>query len=164
MNDILSQFLGQEAGPIVQFIKYGIAGAIATAVHILMFHLLAWRAFPALQQRDLLVRVLKLNVAPIDDRHRSRNSMIDNFGAFIVSNFVCYLINISWVFQAGRHHWAVELGLFYLASGFATVLGTALMGWLIRRFGLLTTYAFGANILTSVMVNYAVRKFIIFHG
>jgi hypothetical protein len=31
---ILKQFAGREAGPLVQFIKYGLAGALATAVHI----------------------------------------------------------------------------------------------------------------------------------
>jgi hypothetical protein len=39
-----------------------------------------------------------------------------------------------------------------------------LMGILIRRFGLLTTYAFVSNIFTAVMFNYAMRKFFIFNG
>ena len=164
MNDLATQLLSSDAGPIVQFIKYSIAGGVATVVHIAIFHLLAWRAFPALQERDFLVRALKLKIEPVDDRRRSWNSMISNFGAFLVSNLVCYLINVTWVFQAGRYHWAIEVALFYLVSATATVMGTVLMAWLIRRFGLLTTYAFCANIFTSVMVNYAVRKFIIFHG
>ena len=58
----------------------------------------------------------------------------------------------------------IEIGLFYLVSGAAIVMGTALMGLLIRRFGMLTTYAFGANILAALMINYAMRKFFIFNG
>jgi hypothetical protein len=38
------------------------------------------------------------------------------------------------------------------------------MGFLIRRFGMLTTYAFGSNIFTAVMINYVMRKFFIFDG
>jgi putative flippase GtrA len=49
-------------------------------------------------------------------------------------------------------------------SGFSILLGTLLMGFLIKRFGMLTTYAFVANIVTAVMINYAMRKFVIFHG
>ena len=58
----------------------------------------------------------------------------------------------------------IEILLFYAVSGISVFLGTMLMGILIKRFGLLTTYAFGTNIFTAVMINYAVRKFFIFSG
>jgi putative flippase GtrA len=54
--------------------------------------------------------------------------------------------------------------LFYLVSGVSMAIGTALMGLLIRRFHLLTTYAFGTNLVTAVMINYVMRKFVIFAG
>jgi len=56
----------------------------------------------------------------------------------------------------------MEIGLFYLVSGVAIVIGTGLMGLLIRRFGMLTTYAFGANIFAALMINYVLRKFFSF--
>jgi hypothetical protein len=56
------------------------------------------------------------------------------------------------------------MAMFYLASSAALVIGTALMGFLIRRCGTLTTYAFGSNIFASLMINYAARKFFIFNG
>ena len=37
-------------------------------------------------------------------------------------------------------------------------------GYLIRRHGIRTTYAFGTNILTALLINYAMRKFVIFSG
>jgi len=52
--------------------------------------------------------------------------------------------------------------VFYLVSGVAIVIGTGLMGFLIRRFGILTTYAFGANVFAALMINYIMRKFFIF--
>ena len=120
--------------------------------------------FFALQKDDWFVGFLNLPVHDVDDATRSRNSMKANAAAFVVSNFVAYLINIYWVFIPGRYHWILEVGLFYLVSGVAIVIGTALMGFLIRRFGMLTTYAFGSNVFTALMINYAMRKFFIFNG
>ncbi len=90
--------------------------------------------------------------------------MIGNGIAFMFSNLVAYLINIYWVFVPGRHHWIIEIGLFYLVSGVAIAIGTAMMGYLIRRFGMLTTYAFGSNLVAALMINYAMRKYFIFNG
>ena len=90
--------------------------------------------------------------------------MIDNGIAFIFSNLVAYVINIYWVFEPGRHAWYVQISLFYLVSGVSVVIGTALMGWLIRRFGMATTYAFLANLVSALLINYAMRKFVIFNG
>ncbi len=153
-----------ENDTIVQFIKYALAGGLATVTHIVVFHLIAWKAFPALQPDDHAVRLLRLRIREINDYQRARNSMISNAVAFLVSNMVAYITNIIWVFERGRHAFLIEIGLFYLVSGISVVLGTSLMGFLIRRFGMLTTYAFTANIVTAVMINYAVRKFFIFQG
>jgi len=38
------------------------------------------------------------------------------------------------------------------------------MGFLIRRYGMRTTYAFVTNIIAALMINYAMRKFFIFKG
>jgi len=164
MNDILQQFMQRDAGPVVQFLKYAIAGGIATMTHIFIFHACAWKVFPALQDDDHAVRLFKLHLPPQEDRIRARNSMIDNTIAFMLSNFVAYLINIHWVFEPGRHRFLVEIGLFYAVSGVSVVLGTAIMGYLIRRFGMLTTYAFLANLVTALLINFAMRKFVIFRG
>ncbi len=149
---------------IIQFIKYALAGGLATITHILVFHLAAWRLFPALQEKDHLVRVFKLRLRPLDEGHRARNSMICNTLAFLISNLVAYITNVLWVFEAGRHPFIIEISLFYAVSGISIVIGTLLMGFLIKRFGMLTTYAFATNIISAVMINYAVRKFFIFQG
>ena len=162
--NFLDQLLGNQAGPLLQFIKYGISGCIAVSIHILVFHLVAWKLFFALQADDWVVRLLKLPVQKLDDATRSRNSMIGNGIAFLISNFVAYVINIYWVFVPGRYYWVIEIALFYLVSGVAIVIGTALMGYLIRRFGMMTTYAFSANLFSALMINYAMRKFFIFNG
>jgi putative flippase GtrA len=160
--NFIDEFLGM--GNALQFVKYAISGCIATATHILVFHLVAWKLFFALQADDWFVKLLHLPVPKLDDKTRSRNSMKGNGVSFIISNLVAYLINIYWVFVPGRYPWIVEIGLFYLVSGASIVIGTALMGFLIRRFGMLTTYAFGANIFAALMINYAMRKYFIFNG
>lgn len=162
--NIIDQLVSGETGNLVQFIKYALSGAVATATHILVFHLAAWKMFFALQPDDWFARFFSLPVGELDDAARSRNSMKANGVAFVISNLVAYVINIYWVFVPGRHHWIVEIGLFYLVSGLAIVIGTGLMGLLIRRFGLLTTYAFGSNLVAALMINYAARKFFIFSG
>ena len=156
--------LSPDAGPVVQFIKYGICGGLATVTHITIFHLIGWRLIPCLQPADPFVKYLHLQVPDVDVRRRARNSMVTNTIGFMVSNFVAYVLNVMFVFKAGRHTWLVELGLFYAVSAASLIVGTALMGWLIRRFGLLTTIAFGSNLVTALLINFAMRKFVIFKG
>ena len=165
---LLEQFKGRDAGPVVQFIKYGIAGGLATAVCIGTFYLMSFFVLNALNADDAVVKVLQrfidFGVEPLADGARARNAAINNSVAFVVSNCVCYLINIAWVFKPGKHHWAVELGLFYLVSGVSFGLGTGIQTWLIYQFGFQTTLAFGANLITALLINYAMRKFVIFKG
>jgi putative flippase GtrA len=161
MSD-LKALLSPDAGPVIQFIKYGICGGIATAVNIVIFHLLGWRLIPCLEPADPFVKYLRLTVDPLDQKRRARNSILSNTLAFLVSNFVAYLLNIYFVFTTGRHSWIVEIAYFYAVSGVSMALGTVLMGWLIRRYGLLTSIAFGSNIVTAMLINFVVRKFFIF--
>ena len=162
--NLIDQLFGNESANVIQFIKYGISGCIAVAAHILVFHLVAWKIFFALQSNDWFVRLFNLPIRELDDGTRSQNSMLSNVFAFMISNLVAYIINVYWVFVPGRYHWMVEIVLFYLVSGASLVIGTAIMGLLIRRFGMLTTYAFGSNIFTALLINYAMRKFFIFKG
>jgi putative flippase GtrA len=164
MKDILAQFTGRRHGPLVQFIKYAIAGGVATVVHISVFYLCAFKIFPALGSNDPLLRVLHASAVSLTDAIRARNSMIDNALAFLVSNLTAYLMNIAWVFESGRHNRIIEIGFFYLVSGISMVIGSALMGLLIDRLGIATTLAFGANILMALVFNYVLRKFLIFKG
>ena len=161
---MLQDLFGTHTAAAIQFIKYSIGGGVATGVHIIFFHLVAWKLFAALQPNDWAVRSFKLTTQELDDDVRARNSMFANGAAFLVSNYVAYLIYIYWIFVPGRHHWVIELGLFYIVSGVSIVLGTSLMGYLIRRFGILTSHAFCSNLLTALLINFVMRKYFIFSG
>ena len=158
----LRHLLSHDSSPLIQFVKYGIAGGVATAVSIVLFQMAAWWLWPCLKEGDILATLLKLDPPVISDGLRAARAMYANVFAFMIANMVAYLLNIKFVFKAGRHHWLVEIGLFYAVSGVSMVLGTLLMGWLIGQFGIRTDFAFFANIVTAVLINYAVRKFVIF--
>lgn len=161
-----AQFIGDGASahPIVQFLKYAFAGGIATVVHILTFYTCCWKLFPSLTQNDIVVRVLKAKVIELPAEQRARNAVYSNIVAFFASNIVCYIINRIFVFKPGEHNVVVEFLLFLAVSAIAIFLGTAIMRWLIKRFDMQTTFAFAANLVTSLMFNYVLRKFFIFAG
>jgi len=184
---IWKQFTQREASPLVQFIKYAICGGGAVTVHIIVFFLLSWLIIPALNDQDILVRLLHLPAGDISDAVRARNAMINNALAFLFSNLIAYLLNILWVFESGRRyppvdfalsklgliqramlracaHRAVEVALFYAVSGIAMVVGTFLMGVLIKQWHFTTTVAFGSQCVTAALINFALRKFMIFKG
>ena len=159
---LLRQFQGRRHGPVVQFIKYGIAGSIATVVHACLFFFLSWKVIPALRADDPIAGFLNIPPSPISDSVRALHAGINNALAFMVSNFVVYLINIAWVFERGRHSFWKEIGLFYGVAGVSVVIGIGLQSLLISRFGISTTYAFAVMVLICLMINYFMRKYFIF--
>lgn len=161
---IIEQFAGRNAGPVIQFIKYAITGCLGTTFHLIFFNILSWKIFPALQTDDPLVKLLKWQVIEVDNSTRARNSMINNSIMFLFANLLVYFINIYWVFEPGRHRMLIEIGLFYLTSLVSLVIGTGLMGLLIKKYGTNTTNAFFINLVVAVVINYTARKFIIFPG
>ena len=185
MQRIKKKLLSSESAAFRQFVKYVIAGVAATVTHIIIFFLFSWLVLPALNTEDIIVRLFNLPAPELSDSIRARNAMINNGIAFIISNFTAYILNITWVFEAGRQHTyvnyalrrsglsahpflcaiihrSVEIGFFYLASGIAIAIGTLMMWTLIDLLGLTTTVAFGAQCIAAVLINFAARKFIIF--
>jgi putative flippase GtrA len=156
--------LSHDAHPVTQFIKYAVAGGVATASNIVIFFLIGWFLLPCLTPSDPLVKLFGLDAPSIDDVLRARRAIYANSIGFVISNFLAWLLNRWFVFRPGRHHVLVEVGLFYAVSGVSFVLGSTLMGVLIGRFGLSTSVAFGANIVVALLINYAMRKFVIFKG
>lgn len=164
MQEILQQFLQRDASPLVQFLKYAIAGGFATGVDMLLFFFLAWRVFPALRENDPLVTRLRLTVRHVEEEDRSRRFVLCTAMSFIFSNMTAYLINVYWVFEPGRHAWYVELALFYAVSAISIVVGTGL-GWAMIRFlHLSTSFSYIGKMFASLMINYVCRKYFVFNG
>ena len=159
-----NHYLSHDAPPFVQFVKYGLAGGLATAVHILTFFLVGFLLLPCVPADDIVVRILGLAAPAVEEALRARNAVWSNVAAFLVSNAVCYVVNRLFVFQPGRHSVVVEFLLFLVVSAVSMGIGTTVMGELIKRLRMQTTYAFGANILSSLAINYVMRKFFVFNG
>ena len=156
--------LSHDAHPVVQFLKYGIVGGMATAVHIVLFFILGFFVLPCLTQNDITVRLLGLQVSELSEAARAWNAGICNAIGFVVSNSVCYVLNRLFVFKPGKHHWMMEALLFFAVSGGSMVAGTAVQTFLITHQGVQTTFAFGANIGAALVINFAMRKYVIFKG
>lgn len=164
LKSILVQFTQRKASLPVQFLKYAIAGSVAVTVHIICFYILSWLVIPALEGNDIVVKFLHLSADKINDTIRARNAGINNWLAFIVSNFVAYILNIAWVFESGRHHRVLEILMFYAVSAISIAVGTAVMWLLIQFFGISTTFSFAADLVAAAAVNFVVRKYYIFKG
>lgn len=165
----LRTFLSTDSSPLAQFIKYMICGGLATAVNVVTLFLAAWFLFPCLTPDDPFVKLLGLvgvtvPTVEIAEAVRSHRTMLCSIPAFVLSNIVCYILNVLFVFKSGRHGRALEFLLFVAASGIATLSGTLLAGALVRWFGMAFTYASAANLVTAVLVNYIARKKIVFNG
>jgi len=100
----------------VQFVKYSIGGAIATAVDVAVFYTAAILLLPALGPTDPVARLLGLSVAPLAEGVRSTRYVADKVIAFLFSNLAAYIVNVLWVFTPGRHSKAMEFTLFFLVS------------------------------------------------
>ncbi|MDD2236810.1 MAG: GtrA family protein [Kiritimatiellae bacterium] len=168
MKGIIRQFFQREAHPLVQFLKYGLAGGVATVVQVSVFYALSIWVFPCLTEGDkvgdFVARWFSIMPVDISDQVRALRFVLNTFIGFIFSNLVCYIINILWVFKRGRHHWLMELLLFYAVSGISLGVGTFLGWFTIRMFGMHTTYSFLLQMFASLMINYVCRKYIIFKG
>ena len=164
LKERFNHYLSHDAPPLVQFIKYGMAGGIATVTHVFMFFLAGFLLFPCVAESDPLVKLFGLAAPAVNEALRAKNAVFSNICAFFVSNTVCYIINRLFVFRPGRHHVVIEFFLFLAVSAVSMVIGTTLMGVLIQHFSVETTYAFGANIFSSLAINYVMRKFFVFKG
>ncbi len=163
--DLIKRFISKDAGHLAQFIKYGIAGGLATLTQIIAFFALGWHLLPCLTNDDIMVRLLGIAPSAVQaGGSRELNAAIATAIAFVLANAVAYTLNVMLVFKGGKHHWLLEIGLFYAVSGVSMVIGTGLQTLLIARYGVMTTLAFGANIASALLINYAMRKFFIFKG
>jgi putative flippase GtrA len=164
MRSLLKKFLSHYAHPVLQFIKYGMAGGLAAVVDLVVTFFFSWKIFPALTSDDKLVTLFHLAITPVDESLRPLHYFISCFIALMFSNLTAFVSNVLWVFKPGRHSRRKELILFYIVSGISFIVGTGMATALIQFFGLMTSYAKIANIFASVMINYAGRKFWIFKG
>ena len=132
----------------LQFLKYTLAGAIATGVYVTCFALLNETVLPADVSQP--------------GAERGWNFLFSNTVAFSVATIVAYLINQAWVFQPGRHSRLKEFILFYLIAGVAFLAGTPLGSLVVAYFSVSEYGVFVLVVGFSAMVNFLGRKYWVF--
>ena len=159
--------MNEKDNNLVQFFKYGICGGIATGVDMGVFFLFAWLVFPALTESDPFTKLIgffHFDVRIVSESLRLQNYWIDKVICFMFSNLTAYILNVLFVFKAGKHKRHHEMLLFFGLSTISFVIGTFAGDVLIRFCGLDTTYSYIAAMISALMINYAGRKFLIFKG
>ncbi len=145
--------VSKEAPPIVQFAKYALFGAVTTVVHNVIVVALGCTVLPAFPG---------LMGEPIPTELRQHHLLLANLIAFPVGNVVAYLGNVMWVFTPGRHSKWREFWLFTGIAAFSFGVGLfggpILIGW----FGISSGLAQIGLIVTSALVNFVCRKFLVF--
>ena len=148
----------------IQFFKYSMCGGTALAVDMITFFFVAWLLFPALTESDVLVRLFNMEVEAVPEHVRTVNFCIGNGIAFMASNLTAYILNVLFVFRAGKHSRGKEIGLFYLVSAISVGIGVGVGAVLIQGFGLSTTFSYIAKAVSTTLIKFVARKYIIFHG
>lgn len=146
----LELILDYNAHPVLQFIKYGFVGGMATLIHAMLFTILNETFLPA-------------DLGQLAEQ-RGWNFFWSNTIAFCCANLVGYFANRKWVFRPGRHGRWKEFFLFYVVSILAFLLGTPLGGYLVATFTINEYFMYCIVVTISVFVNYFGRKYWIFHG
>ncbi|HEY1049825.1 MAG TPA: GtrA family protein [Prosthecobacter sp.] len=146
---ILKRMNERDQHPLIQFIKYVICGFGA-----FFFSQIIWLA--------LSLWVWKAIDSDIPQDVRALHSTYNNTVAFFFGNLFAYYTNSKWVFTPGRHGKVVEFLLFTAVSSVSFFVGLVAGPYLIYRYGISTLLAQLFNQVTSVMVNFVCRKFIIF--
>ncbi len=160
----IAKILSHDSGPFWQFVKYSVIGVMSTCVQLAVFYALAATCLPCLKADDWAVRCLGLRAADIADAVRAWRFAAATAGGFAVANVFCWLMNRWFVFRGGKFSWYVEFMCFVSVSAVAVAIATAISGWLIGRFGMMTSFAALVEVVVSFLINYFIRKFVIFRG
>lgn len=181
LKTILARIRERNVPPLVQFAVYGVCGGLATAVFLGMVLILSKTVVPA--YTGMLTRAepvavlghplfwpaaddeagaLRLAADPLTTRIRARNLLANNCAAFLFANLVAYVSNVLFVFKTGRHHPVLEFFYFTLVNGISFGLSQIAGPWLVLRFGVPTDLAILSNLVASILLNFAGRKFFVF--
>jgi putative flippase GtrA len=142
---------------LIQFAVYSICGGLATVIYVGTSLFFSYKVFPAMGG-------MIINGEKITDSHRARNALINNCIAFMVANVVAYITNVMFVFKPGLHGPLMEFLLFTAGSGASFLISQLAGPYLIKRYGLPTQVALGTNVVASMLLNFVIRKFIVFKG
>ncbi|MDB6072806.1 MAG: GtrA family protein [Verrucomicrobiaceae bacterium] len=154
---ILQRVKSHDAHPSIQFLKYAVCGGLATATLLVIVTVLSMTVFPASKGAIINGEVL-------DEAVRKHNIILNNTIAFPFSGIVGYILNVMFVFKPGKHSRGKEMFLFFLVAAAGFFPGLWLVDYLVGHYHIASKWATVTFIITSFMVNFVFRKFVIFKG
>lgn len=160
-------FLRHKESSYFQFIKYVFCGGITFVVDVMVFYAMAWLILPSLRMNDpfgTIVGLFGWSIKAVSEETLLRNYVLNKVVAFLASNTVAYITNVIFVFNAGRHQRAKEVGLFYLLSTLSFVVFTVLSRFLIGQFGWQVSWSYFFVFALAMVVNFTMRKKLVFKG
>ncbi len=141
----------QSAHPLIQFIKYGLCGGLSVIVLLISVYLLSITVLPAALDPDAPNALAK------------KHQLWANIIGFFPANFVAYFTNRILVFTPGRHGAWIEFLIFSAVAASANAVGMLFAGpFLIERINLDPRISQCSLIITSALVNFVARKFLVF--
>lgn len=165
----LRAILSRERHPVLQFIRYGLAGGVAMLANVVLFAVCIEWIFPIPDSVAPETTSLTPQWNEIGNwlRELSRDPRVANFVkansvAFLAANGVAYVLNFKWVFESGRHSRGMEITLFLTVSFISFLMGTALASVLVGSYGVNKYSAKAGDIVSAILMNYVCRKFFIF--
>ncbi len=162
----LKIFLQNKDSFVGQVFKYILCGSFAVAIDFVIFYLLGVTVFPCLRATDPIARLLAMlgySVLEVSAEELERNYWIVKVICFLLVNTVVYTLNRLFVFKPGRHRKSMEILLFFGAALFQ-FLFIWLGGILILVYKWEVTYSNITMLAASLMVNFLIRKKVVFKG
>lgn len=165
----LKAILSHERHPLLQVIRYGIAGVAAMGANLLFFWIGIHWLFPVQAEIPPGFEIVVDEIAgakgwwsqllhdPDVAAYVKANTL-----AFVTSNVVAYLLNFKWVFEGGRHTLHLEIFLFFAVSLFSFAVGTGMASVMVGTFGINEYLAKSSDVVAAILINYLCRKFLVF--
>lgn len=157
IKTIFTRIRERRVPPFMQFLTYAMCGVMATVVHTGMVTILSLFVFPAMKN-------MVVDGVVLDEALRKHNLLLNNTIAFPFGCVVAYFTNILFVFTPGRHSKLKELVMFFGVAACGFFPGLWIIDFLVGRFAVPSSLAQCAFIFTSFIVNFLMRKFVIFKG
>jgi putative flippase GtrA len=154
---IVARIRERNVPSLIQFSAYVMCGVMATLVHTGTVTLLSLTILPA--GKGMIVDGVVL-----DEAVRKTNLLIVNYIGFPLGCIVAYITNILFVFTPGRHSRLKEMAMFFGVAACGFFPSIWIIDFLVSRYGVPSIIAQCAFIITSFLVNFFMRKFVIFKG
>ena len=177
LKTIFARIKTRDVPGLIQFALYTFCGGIATVSFLGIVVVLSKTLIPAYENTFVAGESLKffgydlcwlkpakdaVNALAINDGIRAQNLLVNNCIAFLITNVIAYVTNVLIVFKSGRHHPVIEFLMFTLISSISFGLSQVAGPFLVQKFGWPTNMAILSNVVASMLLNFAGRKFFVF--